>query len=155
MRPFRGTNFLRRISQGYWFFARKSRDYRNSQHRSVQLQAFLARCPMRRVAFKPLNSALTRRENLGLQADEFAGGLEITLLLVLSVGISLYRLVVTVCRLGRLEHGSQAGLRTVPCDCLVSLPQTRENNETLGRKMGPVSEWFSVLELSEKSLSIW
>ena len=74
MRSFCRTTFLRRISQGYWFFARKSRDYRNSQHRAVQLQAFLARRPLRRIAFKPLNSALTRRENPGLQSDEFCRG---------------------------------------------------------------------------------
>mgnify|MGYP006106163513 CR=1 FL=1 len=54
LRSFRETTFLRRISQGYWFFPRKSRDYRNSQHCPVQLQAFLARCPLRWVAFKPL-----------------------------------------------------------------------------------------------------
>ena len=95
------------------------KDYRNSQHCPVQLQAFLARRPLRRVAFKTLNSALTRRDNSSLQSDPAEGSCWFS---PWGVRSNLVVQVRYVCRLGRLECGSQAGLRTVPCDCLVAFP---------------------------------
>ena len=101
------------------------------------------------------DSDLTRRENPGLQSDKSRRGIRA----YFAPCLVRWNLVVpvrrNVRRLGRLEHGSQAGLRTVSRDCLVAFPQARENNETLGRKMRAVSKWLSVLELSEEPLTVW
>jgi hypothetical protein len=77
------------------------------------------------------DSDLTRRENPGLQSDKSRRGIRAYFapcLVRLNLVVPVKR---NVRRLGRLEHGPQAGLRTVPCDCLVAFPQAREDNETL------------------------